>query len=267
MSSSVNDNNKRGKIIFLSSVVTLLIFFLKISQQSNQTDMTHVFTNAGLVALISYVGLVWAFNFQVTLRSLVYVISQSSIIIFILSLFLEMFVFRRVGRVYELLILLSILGLMFVGTYVSMLMANIFNVAQFKDIPLVQVGRTASLILTILSIYFSTFVVLQSGLNSYVTIIILTLLIISLLITHVRHLEIQRNTLWKKIFLILVLTILSVLVQILLGTSALVASAVPAVVAYSTINIMTIENISKTQKFEYFFITLVVFTLTFFVKG
>lgn len=258
-----NDSDKRGRIILVSVIVTFLAFFLKISQQSDSIGALQIYLNAGVVGVVAYIGLLWAIRFQVTFRTLVYVISQSSLIVFILTLFLEMFVFRKVGRVYELLILLSVSGLMFFGTYASMLMANIFNVAAFKELPLAQVGKTTSLILTVLSIYFATFVVLESNLNSYVTIILLTVMVCALLITHIRHLEIPRNVLWKRIFTILVLVILTLIAQILVGGSPLMSAFVPTIVAYSLINIITIENLSTMQKFEYFFMTFAAFLFNF----
>lgn len=259
------DQDKRGKIILVSFVVTFLAFFLKISQQSESISMFQVYLNAGIVAVVGYIGLVWALKFQVTLRSLVYVISQSAIIIFVLTLFLEMFVFRRVGRVYEALILFIVSLLMFFATYASLLMSNIFNVAQFKEIPLVMVGKTTSLILTILSLFFATYVVLESLFNPYVTIILLSVMYFALILTHIRHLGIPRNIIWKRLILIYALLLLSISLQIVVGGNSMLAATVPAVVGYSMISIITVENITKWQKFEFIFMTIIVFIINFFL--
>lgn len=259
------DKDKRGKLILVSALVTLLAFFFKISQKSDTLSLFQVSLNASLIAVVSYIGLLWAFKFMVTLRSMVYVLSQASLIVFVLTVFLEMFVFRRVGRVYEVLILLTISGLMFFGTYGSFLMANIFNVAQFKELPLVQVGKTTSFILTILSIYFSTYVMLDSQINGYVTIILLSVMYFLLVLFHIRHLNIERNVVWRRLFTVFLLVLLSVLVQIVIGGNPLISALVPTVVAYSLINLITNEKPTTAQIFEYYLSTIVAFALSFFI--
>lgn len=260
------DNAKRGRLILVSALVTFLAFFLKIAQQSNDISLFQIYLNAGFVGFVTYAGLLWALKFQVTLRTMTYVLSQSALIVFIFTLFLEMFVFRKVGRVYEFLILLLVSGLMFFATYGSMLMANIFNVSSFKEIPLVQVGKTTSLILTILSIYFASYVVLESQSNGYVTIILLSVMYFFIVLTHIRHLGIPRNTLWRSLFTVFILMILSAIVQVVAGGNSLVSATVPTVVGYCVISIMTLDNLSVMQKFEYFVMTFIAFFMNFFIK-
>lgn len=259
------DKDKRGKLILISGLVTLFAIFFKISQKSDTLSLIQVSINAGFIALLSYIGLLWAFRFMVTLRSMVYVLSQASLIVFILTVFLEIFVFRRVGRVYEALILLTISGLMFLGTYGSFLMANIFNVAQFKELPLIQVGKTSSFILTILSIYFSTYVMLDSQVNGYVTIMLLSIVYFLLILLHIRHLNVERNVVWKHLITVFILVLLTALAQIVIGGNPLISALVPTVVAYSLINLVVIEKPTVSQKFEYYISTIIAFTLSFFV--
>jgi hypothetical protein len=82
---------------------------------------------------------------------------ESSLFVASEFLFIEMFFFEDLDRIYEGVLLLGILGLIWISTYVSFLMANIFNVGLYKDIPLEQVARTASYILSIFMVYFLTF--------------------------------------------------------------------------------------------------------------
>jgi hypothetical protein len=259
------DSAKRGRIILVSVIVTFLAFLIKISQSSNEIGLFQIFLNAGVVGVVTYFGLLWALRFQITLRALVYVISQPALITFVLTLFLQMFVFRRVGRVYEFLILILISILMFFATYASLLMANIFNVSSVKEIPLVQVGKTTSFILSIMSIFFSSYVILESQSNGYVTIILLSVMYFLIVLTHIRHLNIPRNSIWKSFSTIFVLLLISAFVQVIAGGNSLVSATVPTVIAYSLFSIMTLENVTNLQKFEYFAITLVAFFLNFFL--
>ncbi|MCC7290168.1 hypothetical protein IT417_02885 [bacterium] len=266
MQTGIGDNDKRGRIIIVAALTTLLVFFFKVSQQSDTLSIFHVYLNSLFIGVASYIGLLWAFKFQVTLRSMVYVLSQASLIVFVLSMLVEMFIFRRVGRVYEIAILVGISGLMFFSTYASFLMANIFNVGHFKEIPLMQVGKTTSFLLTLLSIYFSTYFILESQLNPYVTIILFAVMFSALILTHIRHLGIPRNQLWKSLRLILISVLISALLLMIVGGNSLVLSLIPAVVAYSIISILTVENLSSLQKFEFFAMTVVAFGLGFFIR-
>ena len=117
MSTIATDKNKRGKLVAIALMITSIVVLSKLIQQSDVVNIYGVFLNGFLIGILSYFSLLWALNFQITLRSLTYVLSQSALVVFVLTVFLEIFVFRRVGRVYEIIILLSVSGIMFFITY------------------------------------------------------------------------------------------------------------------------------------------------------
>lgn len=260
------DNNKRGKLISVAILVSSIVVLSKLVQQSEVVNLYSVVANAFIISIISYIGLLWALSFQITLRSMVYALSQSSLIVFILTIFLEIFVFRRVGRVYEVLILLTLSGVMFFVTYASYLMANIFNVAHFKEIPLTQVAKTTSLLLSLLSIYFISFAIFEMSLSGYVTITLLGIVYFFIILFHLRHLGINRNNFWRSFYTVFFYTLLISSLYILIGGNPLIFSIVPTVVSYSLINLLTLENTSISQKYEYFILTIVSILLVIFIQ-
>jgi len=159
------DSVKRLKIILLSFVLSFSLFFTKIFAQESSLLMIYVV--GALYFFVSVVGLLWAFNFKVKIRSLVYIL-QGGLFVFSEVLFVLIFFFQQFDRIYEGVLLFILLVFIWMITYVCFLMVNVFNVALYKSLPLLQVAQTASYILTLLMIYFFTFSILASGFPLYV---------------------------------------------------------------------------------------------------
>lgn len=134
------DEEKRGKFLTLAALIALTIFISKIIQSETQLIVSRIYLNAFFYAVFTFLGLLWAFKFQVKKRSLLFVL-QPALFVFSQVLFLEFFFFQKFNRIYEAFILLILVLLVFLGNYVSFLMANVLNVDLFKKIPLAQVGR------------------------------------------------------------------------------------------------------------------------------
>ena len=160
------DSVKRGKLISLALLIALSVFVQTLIRNNDPTVLRILIT-AGVYLVFSFIGLVWAFNFQVKIKSLQFLIHSS---LFVMSeyLFIQLFFVEKFSRIYEGILLLILVALLFVSTYISYLMANVFNVNLYKSIPLANVGRTTSYIISTLSIFFLTFSFLSLQLPVYV---------------------------------------------------------------------------------------------------
>lgn len=181
------DTGKRGRIIFLATSITLSLFILRAFELLNPDDFSSMALMSVSYFLVTYLGLIWAFKFSVTLRSLLLIISQSSFFTMCQMLFVMLFFFKDFERVYELFLLFILIAVIFVTLYVSFLMSNIFNVSAFKQIPLVQVAKTTSFILTILVIYFVTFALLSMQLSLPITLLFALIAYFLSLLFHINH--------------------------------------------------------------------------------
>jgi hypothetical protein len=257
------DEYKKGRMVALAVVIGLLILVLKLLQAEQTASLPYIYLRAFIAAVVTYVGLLWVFQFQVAGRTLMYVLTQASLLVFNQTLFVELFIFRRVGRIYEALLLLTVLGIITGLSYVSFATANVFNVAHFKKIPLVAVGKTMSFLLTLISIYFVSYSIFESGFFPLFTILILGILYFLLIIFHLRHLEIPRNVLWRVVFLTLGIMIISVVLLIITGLSSAVMAFTPVVLFYCLIGLQTNEKVTATQLIEYFLLTIIVFAINF----
>ena len=198
--STKEDTVKRGKLISLAVLVALTIF-IQILVKGKSESITGIIIVA-LVYLVSvFLGLIWAFNFEVKIKSLPYLFFSS---LFVMSeyLFVQLFFAQRFSRIYEGLILLLLVGLVFVGTYVSFLMANVFNVNLYKEIPLVHVGRTTSYIISTFSIFFLTFSFLALQLPIYILIPLVYPIYLFIPFIHLKNLGIEGLLLKRKSILI-----------------------------------------------------------------
>ena len=136
------DNEKRGKLLLLAALVALPIFVFKIVSRETY-PVWRIFVNSLAYFGVTFVGLLWALNFQVKKKSFLYIFQAS---LFILSeyLFVEFFFFQKFSRIYEAFILLFLMIAVFFANYFVFLMVNVLNVNPFKPIPLAQVGRPFS---------------------------------------------------------------------------------------------------------------------------
>ena len=226
------DSVKRGRILFLSLAIAIGMSISKITQTAEITPLALVYSRAAIFFVVSYIGLLWAFRFQVNKSSLLFVLTQSSLFVFAETLFLELFFFRKFDRVYEAFLLLALLVLMFVGTYISFLMANVFNVGSFKQIPLLQVGKTTSYILSLLMVYFITFGVLASGFSLFLTVPILALAYSLTVFFHFRHMKIERKLFSSGIYSTVWGMVVLLVAVIFLGSHHELMALVPTAVMF-----------------------------------
>lgn len=238
------DNEKRGKLLLISAVISLAIFIFKISQVETQAMIWEVYLHGAIYAIITFVSLLWAFNFQVKKRSFLYLF-QAALFVFAEVLFVELFFFQKFSRIYEAFILLLLIILVFFGNYSVFLMANVFNVNLFKNIPLMQVGRTVSYLASLFAIYFFTFSLMASGFAPYITVLGLIVAYTVVTFLHYINIDVVGEELVRKIAITVLIMLLLLSSVVFIGNIHEVISFAPVIGYFLSVNIVTHERISN----------------------
>jgi len=258
------DSEKRGKLLFLAGVISLAIFLSKVLQGQADLPTWRIYLDGSIYFIVAFVGLLWAFNFQIKVKSLLYIL-QSSLFVFSEVVFVELFFFQKFSRLYEALILFGLLLLIFVGIYVSFLMANVFNVDLFKKLPLVQVGRTSSYLISLLMIYFLTFSFLSSGLPIYVVLPIILVTYVLVPLIHYVNMGMEEGELWRKTLLTTVISVILFLGVFLTGSTHELTAIVPALGYYFAVSMVTQEQIFRKNSISFVLSMLALATIFFVV--
>ena len=253
------DEEKRGKLLTLAALIALAIFISKITQAQIQVVAWRVYMNAGIYFVVSFIGLLWAFNFKVKKKSILFLL-QSALYVFSQAIFIEFFFFQKFSRIYEALILLLLMFLVFISNYISFLMANVLNVDLFKKIPLAQVGRTSSYLVSLLMMYFLTFSLLVTGLDIYILIPLIFIAYSLIIYLHYLNVGIGEGELYKKTLLTLLITFILFIGIFLAGDSHEIVAAIPVAGYYFSVGVVSQENITYEKgKGIYFYILILVF--------
>ncbi|MBI2356575.1 hypothetical protein HYV12_00745 [Candidatus Dojkabacteria bacterium] len=258
------DNIKKGRVLALALIVSISILLFKVTQTTDIVNPLTVLLRAFGYFIATYVGLIWAFRLQVTLHSLLYILPQTSLFIFAEVIFLELFFFRRVGRVYEIVILLVMLVLLFFGSYVVFLMSNVFNVSTIKEIPLIQAARTVSFISTLISTFFLTLGLMDGNINIIPTFLLLLITFTGIAFFHLKHMEINRERLGEYTILTVMFMMVSVMSLAFVSQNHEIIALAPTVGAYVVIELVTKKQRNMLNLFDilqYIFLITTVFIL------
>ena len=261
------DSGKRGRLFVLASLLAISLFFVRNAFDIDLRSISHL---AGLTAsyfVAVYILLLWAFRFQFTRSSLLVVIPQSALFVSLQMVFLLLFFFADLQRVYQFVIVFILSSFVFVTTYISFLMSNIFNVSTFKPLPLIEVARTTSYILTLLTTYFVTFSIVYSLENFLTICIVLFGLYFIIVLLHLTHLggAIPKTTQYASI-IAFVMT-LSAVSLFLCGVRIELLGIVPTAVSFGLIGIemASIKNSVRTMlllQYSAIFIASIIFCLS-----
>ncbi len=254
----VNTNEdavKRGKLLSLSLLIALSIFIQTILK-INQGDPIRTALTFLVYLVVSVVGLIWAFNFRVKIRSLPFLFHSA---LFVASeyLFIQLFFIQKFSRIYEGLILLSLIVFVFVGTYVSFLMTNVFNVNLYKKIPLVNVGRTTSYIISTLTVFFLFFGILALQLPLYILLPILIAVAYFLSFIHLKNLGYEDMLLKRRSLLVSTIVIFMFISTLFSGVLHEVSVLAPVVGYFVGIGVANIKVENKGKAFELFLYILI----------
>lgn len=239
------DREKRGKLLLLAAFTALSLFISKIIQTDTLVVASRVYLNALIYFVIVFVGLLWSFNLQIKKKSLITLI-QPALFVFSQELFVEFFFFQKFSRIYEAFILLGLVVVFFFINYFSFLSTNIFNVSLFKKIPLLQVARTVSNIISVFMMYFITFSFLLSDFNVYILLgsLFLFYLLISLL-NYVNNGIEEEGELFRKTFITTLIPFMLFSGVFLSGNVHEVISVIPVVGYFLTVGVATRESFVK----------------------
>jgi hypothetical protein len=251
------DAVKRGKLLMLSLLIAFSIFVQTIIK-SNEGDLVRTALTALIYFVVSFVGLIWAFNFQVKIKSIPFLMHSS---LFVLSeyLFIQLFFIQRFSRLYEGVILLILVGLIFVATYVSFLMTNVFNVNLYRNIPLVNVGRTASYIISTLTLFFTLFGLLALQLSVYILLPLVIVISLFLSYIHLKYLGYEAFVLRRKTLLVSLIVIFVFVASFMSGVLHEVSALMPVVGYFAGMGIANIKSTNKNKNWEFvFYISLII---------
>lgn len=242
------DREKRGKLLLLAAFIAISLFIAKIIQTDTRVVASRVYLNAFIYFVIVFVGLLWAFNFQIKRKSLITLI-QPALFVFSQELFVEFFFFQKFSRIYEAFILLGLVAVFFFVNYFSFLSANIFNVSLFKKIPLLQVARTVSNIISVFMMYFITFSFLLSDFNVYILLgsLFLFYLLLSLLNYVNMGIE-EEGELFRKTFITTLIPFMLFSGVFLAGNVHEVISVIPVVGYFLTVGVATRESFVQVDR-------------------
>jgi hypothetical protein len=149
--------------------------------------------------------------------------------------------------------------MVFLGNYISFLMANVLNVDLFKKIPLAQVGRTSSYLVSLLMMYFFTFSLLVTGLEIYFLLPLILLSYLLVIYLHYLNVGIEEGDLYKKTLLTVLITFILFLGIFLTGDSHEIVAAIPVLGYYFAVGVVSQESIVYVKrKGIYFYIIILI---------
>lgn len=242
------DTVKRGKLIALSLLIGLSMFVQTLIKNQDVSVQRIVIT--GLIYFVfSFLGLIWAFNFQVKIKSLPFLV-HSSLFILAQYLFIQLFFVEKFSRIYEGLLLLVLVALVSIGSYISFLMSNVFNVNLYKNIPLADVGRTASFVISTLCIFFLTFSFLSLQLPVYILLPLQIIISVFFSNIHLRNLGYEGFVLVRKTVLVSTIVLIMYLASFLGGVLHEVSALSPTVGYFVGIGVANIKRSNSNYIFE-----------------
>lgn len=262
--SKTEDSVKRGKLIMLSLLIGLSIFVQTLIKQQD-LEVTRILIIALIYLGGSFLGLIWAFDFQVKIKSLSFLL-QSSLFVMSEYLFVQLFFVGKFSRIYEGILLLILVALVSIGTYISFLMANVFNVNLYKSIPLANVGRTTSYIISTLSLFFLTFSLLSLQPAIYILLPLQLLISIFFTYIHLRVLGYEGYVLNRKVVLVSLIVFIMFISSFLTGIIHEVSALSPTVGYFVGIGMANIKSAKKENPWEillYILALIGVLTLNF----
>lgn len=259
------DSGKRGRLVFLAAFISLSLFLMRALNIWEVTSRTDLLIKALVFGAFTFISLIWSFRFTINWRSIMVVIPQSVIFVVALVLFIELFFFRELERAMDFFVLFIVWGGSFLSMYVSFLMTNIFNVSMFKELPLKQVAKTTSYILSMVLVYLFSFSFLAMQLNFAITTAFLALVYAVVIYTHFYHLNFSRKNLINAIVVVIVGMLASVLAFMFVSSRHEFVALMPTAAAFSMIGITMhksrAEGVSRVSQMEYFFVYFVVVVL------
>lgn len=170
----------RTKAIILTLLFIFTYTVLQIVDLGKAVSLNQEIVKALLVSFLFFFGLYWVLGFNIKGIRFITILGYSSFLVFIMSLFLELIVFQHIGRISEKTISLLVLSVFGLALYFLILTVNILNVSYISRIPLAQAAKAANFLYTLFGAYFSTLLLLRSGVGEILQLVSFTLTILLL---------------------------------------------------------------------------------------
>jgi len=193
------ESSKRGKMLFLSFSLTFAVFAMKLFM--GEFSLLQMYVLSVVAFLITYAGLMWIVDFDLNKKSLLLYVPQGALFVCAEVLFWIIFFPLKFGRLSEVTLMFGILLCFFIATYAACLMVNIFAVSSVKQIPLVQVAKTTSNILSLFTIYLFAFSLYASEFFIGFLIIVLVAVFFIVVAQHYAHLGLANRTYARSVMI------------------------------------------------------------------
>jgi len=258
--------NKRGKMLAVSFFMTIAMFLANILGGQYTDWQIILFSVLGFIT--AYIAMIWVLGWEISKRSLLLFIPQCAL--FIAGEILFWFLFFSIGfdRISESLLLLVALSIFFFATYASFLMANIFTISSFRQIPLEQVAKTTSYVLSVFSAYLFTFSIFALELPFYITVPLLGVIYLVVLMFHAIHLGV--SDMYFKKFLVVgwwSMLIATISFSFIAPKHELLA-LIPALVMYISVDLLVtveVKRLSITSVLSYILLSVFVVVINFVI--
>ena len=244
--------------MFVALVIVLWLFGFKLWKQENW-ELELAFLVSGGAAVLTYIGLAWAFRFDLNRDGWLKVLPQPAIFVFGTMLFQEIFFFQQFERVYE-AVIFGILLVIYGGVLTAVfLTANVLNVSTVKKIPLLQAAQTSSYLISLFSVYVVSFSIITSGLELYFVAPILFATYVLVIFMHLSHFDLGEKTVRMYALGIAWCALGVVLGLLLWPLEALFVSLIPTVLVYIGIGVVmhkARKTLTSRVYVEYVFVAL-----------
>jgi hypothetical protein len=256
---------KKGKITLLVLLITFSFFFHKILGPYHEIFSNPLVLSA-IYAFVAYWGFIWTLSFKVNSKIILHIAPQLSLIIFSEILFLDMFFDKAFGRLYETLLMISLLLILFFLTYVIFLTSNIFAVSSFKKIPLEAVAKTIIYIISAVSVFFVTYGFFLLDISTVFSVIMLLILYFLYIIFLLSHFYIETSTILSNGFLAFWSVILVLIGAVLYSSRVEFIALLMTTVFYFSIGLFISkrEQITGLKIAEYIFILAIIMSFSYY---
>lgn len=261
------DNVKKARLLLLALVITVSLFIIRSWELIDINSNEQVFALGVGYFILTFVGLLLAFKFQVNRRSFFFVLPQSAFFVSSEVLFVSMFFFRSFERVFDFLFLLILLLIILFATYVIFLMANVLNVATFKPLPLMQVATTSSYLATTLMIFFISFAFASLSVNILIMLSVMLFFYVQILIFQYYQIE---NTLKDSMGNAIITgstAVFAMSMGLIMGPHHELSALIPASVVFGFIGLEMAEKKSQIKLsllIQYVFVIIAAFLINVF---
>lgn len=259
------DAGKRQRIFVVAAGIVLLVFGLKI-WGSFEWGIPQMLAVATASSVLTYVGLMWAFRFDINRKGYLTVLPQPALFVIGHVLFVELFFFGRFQRIYEALLFGILLAVFLGGLILSFLTANVLNVATIKKIPLLQVAHTVSYMITLITSFFISYFVISLGINIYATAAILFGMYVVASYLHLSHFDLKPHQVSRYAYAIALAASTIAFVLMLWPIDTMFRVLMPTIAVYIGIGLVmhdTKQMLRPLINWEYVFVLLLVLAIVF----